>query len=218
MKICTFFLRLLLLIPIVFNISAFFTTDSARGYDIERIEISPATSTIIAGDMQSYSAEAFDQQNNSLGDVTTSTCFSIESEAGGSWCDNVYTSEYAGIWTVTGNYDGKSDTVILTVEAGSAVTLDLTPDVASSTSGVPFNVTVTVYDTYCNVASNYTGTVKFKSSDPYASLPSNYTFDSSDSGSHTFTDGVTLIALGWRSVTATDTAHCLSDVSCFTCP
>ena len=39
--------------------------------------ISPASATITAGGSQAYTAEGFDASNNSLGDVTASTTFSI---------------------------------------------------------------------------------------------------------------------------------------------
>ena len=81
------------------------------------IVVYPDSASITAGASQAYTAEAFDQYNNSLGYVTADTSFSIESGAGGSWSDNVYTSEKAGTWTVTGTYVDESDTATLTVEA-----------------------------------------------------------------------------------------------------
>jgi hypothetical protein len=57
---------------------------------------------------------------------------------------------------------------------------------SSVTHGVAFSVTLTVYDAYGNVATGYTGTVHFSSSDSTATLPANYTFTAADSGLHTF--------------------------------
>ena len=37
-------------------------------------------------------------------------------------------------------------------------------------------MTVTAYDAYGNVATGYTGTVAFTSSDPQACFPADYTF------------------------------------------
>jgi hypothetical protein len=45
--------------------------------------------------------------------------------------------------------------------------------------------------------------VKFTSSDPAAILPPIYNFNASDAGSHTFTNGVTLMTVGNQSITAT---------------
>jgi len=85
------------------------------GGSLDRIVISPNTASITAGDDQTYTAEAFDQGNNSLGNVTNDTTFEIQAGAGGSWAANVYTSAETGTWTVTGTYSGKSDTATLTV-------------------------------------------------------------------------------------------------------
>ena len=60
---------------------------------------------------------AFDSFNNSLGNVTGSTAFSIQAGAGGSWSGATYTSANAGTWTVTGTYSSKSATASLTVTA-----------------------------------------------------------------------------------------------------
>ena len=51
--------------------------------ELDHIVISPDTASVTAGDTQTYTAEAFDQQNTSMGDVTSDTTFSIESGAGG---------------------------------------------------------------------------------------------------------------------------------------
>ena len=48
------------------------------------------------------------------------------------------------------------------------------------------NVTVTALDAYGNMATGYTGTVHFTSSDGQAVLPANYTFIAGDAGVHTF--------------------------------
>ena len=64
--------------------------------------------------------------------------------------------------------------------------------------------TVTALDAYGNVATGYTGTVKFTSSDSQASLPGNYTFTPDDAGTHVFF--ATLKTGGTQSITATDAA------------
>jgi hypothetical protein len=73
---------------------------------------------------------------------------------------------------------------------------------ASVPAGTAFQFTVTAYEPNgSTVDTNYTGTVKFASSDPLADLPSNYTFTPGDDGVHTFT--VTLKTAGTQSITAT---------------
>jgi hypothetical protein len=54
---------------------------------------------------------------------------------------------------------------------------------------------------YGNLATNYTGAVSFSSSDGAASLPTPYTFTSSDAGVHSFP--VTLVTAGAQTVTVT---------------
>lgn len=67
----------------------------------------------------------------------------------------------------------------------------------------PGSVTVTAKDTEGKTVTDYTGTVKITSSDNKADLPTNYKFQKSDKGVHTFTN-VTLKTAGSKSITATD--------------
>jgi plastocyanin len=75
------------------------------------------------------------------------------------------------------------------------------------TAGSPFDVTVTALDNNGNVAAGYTGTVTFSSSDPFPGvLPADYTFTSSDQGTHTFTGMSALFTAATQTLTAQDTA------------
>jgi hypothetical protein len=78
----------------------------------------------------------------------------------------------------------------------------------TAVSGTPFDVTVTALDPYGNVDLNYTGTITWASSDtdPGVILPVDYTFQATDSGTHTFSAEVTLITPGDQNLSATDTA------------
>jgi Carbohydrate binding domain len=80
---------------------------------LDHIVISPATATISAGGSQVYTAQGFDSSNNSLGDVTAFTTFSIAPEGvcTGSSC----TASAGGRHTVTGNDGGKTSTASLNV-------------------------------------------------------------------------------------------------------
>jgi len=71
---------------------------------------------------------------------------------------------------------------------------------SSVTAGVPFSLSVTARDAFGNVATGYTGTVHFTSSDPMAVLPGNSTLSFSFK-----TFSVTLKTAGTRILTATDT-------------
>jgi hypothetical protein len=78
------------------------------------LAISPKEATITLGETISYTAVATDTHGTSF-DVTAQTIFTIETGAGGHWVGNTYTSEFAGEWTVTGTYQGLTDTTTLTV-------------------------------------------------------------------------------------------------------
>jgi hypothetical protein len=75
--------------------------------------ISPATATISAGGTQGYTAQGFDASNNSLGDVTSFTTFTIAPN--GSCTGSVCTATVGGPHTVTGNDGGKTNSASLTV-------------------------------------------------------------------------------------------------------
>jgi hypothetical protein len=71
------------------------------------------------------------------------------------------------------------------------------------THGTAFTFTVQVLDAYGNLATGYTGTVAFSSSDGAAALPGSYTFTAADGGKRSFT--ATLNTTGTQSLTAQDT-------------
>jgi uncharacterized repeat protein (TIGR03803 family) len=103
--------------------------------------------------------------------------------------------------TATGSVTG-SETGI-SVNPAAAASLAVTNVPASTTAGSAFNMTLTAQDPYGNVATGYSGTVHFTSTDGKAVLPANYTFTTSDVGSHTFS--LTLKTAATQAVTATDT-------------
>ena len=88
---------------------------SAVTADFDHIVISPAQAKIQRGGSQTYHAEAFDTDGNSMGNVTASTSFSIAPD--GSCNGDTCTATQPGAHTVTGTYSGDSDTATLTVEA-----------------------------------------------------------------------------------------------------
>jgi hypothetical protein len=73
-------------------------------------------------------------------------------------------------------------------------------------SGDTATATLTAYDADYNVATGYTGTVHFTSTDGAATLPLNYTFTGGDAGVHTFTNGFILRTPGNQVVTFQDVA------------
>lgn len=89
----------------------------------------------------------------------------------------------------------------ITVSAGSAASLVVTAP-ANATVDVPINVTVTAKDSYNNVATGFTDTVNFSSTDGSAVLPTPSTLTN---GAGTFS--ATLKTTGSQTVTATDAAN-----------
>jgi uncharacterized protein (DUF2141 family) len=105
-----------------------------------------------------YAAEAFDVDDNSLGDITSATSFSIETGAMGSWVDNTYTSEKSGRWLITGTYYTKSDTDYLVVKSGPHSGFLFDEISSPKVAGVPFSVTITAVDEFDNIIDAYAGT------------------------------------------------------------
>ena len=75
----------------------------------------------------------------------------------------------------------------------------------TDTAGAAQSFTVTVMSPAGGIDIHYTGTIQLQSSDLQAVLPANYTFTSTDAGSHTFS--ITLSTAGTQSITATDLAR-----------
>jgi hypothetical protein len=106
--------------------------------------------------------------------------------------------------TVTDSLSGSlSNSQTVTISAASASTLSIS-GLSGSTAGTSQTARLTVYAADGSVATGYTGTVHFTSTDSQAGLPADYTFASADAGVHQFT--VTLKTAGIQTVTVTDAA------------
>jgi hypothetical protein len=128
--------------------AATYTIEAA---ELHHIVISPDAATVVAGDSQDYTAEAFDVYDNSRGDVTAATTFSVvESGHGGSWADNVYTSHTAGDWTILGTHVGLTDTAALHVDHAGAEAIDVTPAEETVTAGESVTYSATATDAHGN--------------------------------------------------------------------
>jgi hypothetical protein len=126
---------------------------------LDHIVITPASATITAGGSQAYTAEAFDAANNSLGDVTSSTTFSILPD--GSCTGVACTATTAGAHTVTGNNGGKTSTASLSVLAGPLDHLALSPASATIASGGSQAYTAQGRDRFDNSLGDMTATTAF---------------------------------------------------------
>lgn len=116
---------------------------------LDHVVLAPDSGTRLAGQTISYTLTAYDADTNDW-DVTASGTYTITPDAGGSWAGNVYTTEIAGTWTVTGSYSGQSDTASLTVNHASLDHVDLTPATATRLAGQSISYTLTAYDVYGN--------------------------------------------------------------------
>jgi hypothetical protein len=113
------------------------------------------------------------------------------------------TRSLTAIDTATPSLTGTQSGILVTpADAAWFVVSNFTPDPV--TAGQAGTFTVTAIDAFGNVATGYTGTVHFSSSDGQAMLPDDYPFTAGDNGRHTFT--ATLRTPGVQSLTATDPA------------
>jgi len=119
-------------------------------------------------------------------------------------------SAQVGYDLVTGLGSPRANNLIPDLEkAGVSTTLSVTTSTSTPTAGTPFNITVTAQNASGQTLTGYTGTVQFTSTDAGKGvvLPANYTFTAADNGSHTFSNGVTLVTAGSQTITATDTGN-----------
>ena len=96
--------------------------------------------------------------------------------------------EHRVVLSVGGGWINSGQSGIVVQPAGAA-SLVVAGFPTADTAGVANSFTVTAYDLYGNIATGYTGTVHFTSSDQQAGLPANYTFTTGtgdDDGVHTF--------------------------------
>ena len=179
--------------------------------------------TVAAGVAHSYTVKAFDNASNVVtGYRGTITTTSSDPNAG---LPSVYTfvSGDNGVKTisVTLNSSGNrfvnvSDmasnvnvTLPITVTAGVAQKLGISL-AASSSAGQALNATVSVVDSLNNIATGYTGTVVFTSSDSNATLPTPFTLSG---GVATLSGAVALKTVGMRSITISDSAAVIAAAS-----
>ncbi|MFL5926676.1 MAG: carbohydrate binding domain-containing protein, partial [Gaiellaceae bacterium] len=142
--------------------TAFYADDAAifqTGTAVDHIAVSPRSASIVAGGSQAFTAQAFDAANNSLGDVTASTTFTIN--PGGACTGASCGASGAGVYTVTGTSGGKSATASLQVSPGPLDHLVLSPASASVTAGVGQAFTAQGRDRFENSLGDVTAATTF---------------------------------------------------------
>ncbi len=136
-----------------------------------------------------------------LAGVTLAYTFTA-ADAGSHTFTSGVTLETVGKQTITASnplLTSASQSVTVTPAAASRFTVSAD---AGGVAGAPLAFTVTAYDAYGNLATGYTGTVVFSSSDSQAALPAASTFTAADAGSHTFS--AILKTAGPQTITVKD--------------
>lgn len=104
---------------------------------LDHLGLSPAAATIPARTLQAYTAEGFDAYGHDLGDVTSSTSFSI---ANGTCAGTGCSAATAGAHTVTGSNGSTTGIAVLTVVAD---TVTVTPHSHALTANGTSHTSVT---------------------------------------------------------------------------
>ena len=101
---------------------------------------------------------------------------------------------------------GYSDNVLFASSSTSGPVSYLEIEELSETVSVGelLNFKVIAYDDQKNAAMDYTGEVRFSSSDNNATLPKDYEFQAEDQGSHTFSLSLSFKTSGTQTLTVTD--------------
>jgi outer membrane protein assembly factor BamB len=131
------------------------------------LAVLPAVSTIAAGAAQTYTAQAFDEYGNSIGDVTSTTAFSLQP---GSCTGNVCTATKAtapgtsdtvsATWKAPAFYPAISGSAQLGVVPGAVSGLSLTGP-ASTSAGSAVTVNARGADAYGNDIGDVSGQAAF---------------------------------------------------------
>jgi hypothetical protein len=155
-----------------------------------------ATGTPLSGDSYTFQP----------GDHGTHTFTAVLTKAG--------TQSITATETTNAVFTGSEGNIL--VEAAAASTMSVSGFPSPIDATLPGNLTVTLKDHYGNIASGYTGTAKFSTTDPQAVIIDpvtgnivalqgfTYTFTANDAGVHIFS--VTMETPGTQSITAIDTA------------
>ena len=194
---------------------------SVNAAPANKLILASGTSTTPAGTSFSFTVTAQDPYGNTATSYAGTVHFATSDPAPGSMPANATLTNGQGTFTATLNTVG-SQSITATDTANSTITgrlsIQVTPAPAASITlvvpgtvqaNVPFNVTMTLKDKFGGIATTYTGTVHFTSSDLAAQtggkLPADYTFTAADAGSHTFS--VTLMTPPSQTITVADTAN-----------
>lgn len=131
-----------------------------------------------------------------------STFLAHDSTANVTLNDRARVAFYAPVQAAT--FQGGQKVYLAASQSGPVDTLKLEDLPATAQVGQTLNITVGAYDEDGNLATDYTGLVRFSSSDPNANLPNDYQFEAEDQGQHTFSLSLSLRTVGTQTVSVTD--------------
>lgn len=95
--------------------------------------------------------------------------------------------------------------VIFAEESGTVDSFKLSGLEDESKVGESLSITITAIDESGLTVTDYTGTIRFSSTDDSATLPNDYEFTAEDLGEHSFSLGFKFVTPGDQTVTITDT-------------
>src|SRR5207247_2446549 len=150
---------------------------------LDHLALSPASATITAGGSQAYTAQGRDQYDNSLGDVTGATTFTIAPN--GSCAGSTCSATTAGAHTVTGTAAGKTGTASLQVNAGGLDHIAISPASATIPAGGSQTYTAQGFDAVGNSLGDVTSATTFSIA-PNGSCSANQC-SATTTGDHTVT-------------------------------
>ncbi|MCA8994611.1 MAG: VCBS repeat-containing protein [Planctomycetaceae bacterium] len=188
---------------------------TALATNVASFSISGGSAT--AGTTQNVTVAARDSNGDIITGYTGTVFFSSSDQQAGLPASYTFTAADAGTHvfsvvlktagnqslTVTDSAAGVSSVANVSVVPGAATRFVLSAPTKVN-SGRGFRVTLTVYDAYGNVATNYTGKVELTSSDPKGGKTS-YSFSTKDAGVHEFR--YTLSTLGQQTLFVKDLSN-----------
>ena len=154
------------------------------------------------GNRAPYFGEVFFSSSDSQASLPAAYVFTVADAGSHTFTATLKTAGPQTITVIDSSGGPPTGTQSVTVTPAAAASFQVA-GFPATTAGVTQSFTVTARDAFGNVATGYTGTVAFSSSDPIASLPASYTFTAADAGVHTFT--AVLKRAGTQFIQAVDT-------------
>jgi ELWxxDGT repeat protein len=185
-----------------------------------RLTLTGFPSPVTAGVAGSFTVTAQDASGNRASEYTGAIHFTSSDAQAALPGNYSFTADDAGMHTFSAVLKtAGTRSVTATDTANSALvgaqSVTINPAAASRlvisapnsvTAYTQFGLTVTAVDAFGNIAIAYRGTLSFRSSDPSAKMPKNYTFTATDQGVHAFT-GLVLKKKGKQTIAVTDTLN-----------